>query len=169
MTRRFLLSVLAILALTPMALFADDLDSTMVQLFHAQQALAKTKSADAEYYLGEMYENGYGTAPDLDKAFEWYGKAARQGYSEALQKMRSQADIRREYQEKQKLAAQRAARNTEAQAQDQKSLLSANSPVARESQEEAAKEARLADFRRRYAAYRHALERDRQREAYPME
>ncbi|MBQ1592214.1 MAG: SEL1-like repeat protein, partial [Treponema sp.] len=35
------------------------------------------------YVVGVLYENGQGVAQDNKKAFEWYSKAAEQGYSDA--------------------------------------------------------------------------------------
>ena len=49
-----------------------------------------TKSADlddsgwADFYLGEMYANGYGAAQDFDKARYWYIRAADKGHDDAL-------------------------------------------------------------------------------------
>ena len=38
----------------------------------------------AQYMLGECYDNGYGTAQDDDKSFEFYTKSAEQGNSRAM-------------------------------------------------------------------------------------
>ncbi|WP_171251809.1 tetratricopeptide repeat protein, partial [Acinetobacter baumannii] len=40
-------------------------------------------NAEAKYYLGILYEEGYGVTQDYKKAFEWYSKAANQGNAEA--------------------------------------------------------------------------------------
>lgn len=44
---------------------------------------AETGSEDAQTYVGEMYENGFGMTPDYKKAAEWYRKAAEQGFARA--------------------------------------------------------------------------------------
>jgi TPR repeat protein len=36
---------------------------------------AKTRNADAQYYLGVMYENGTGVAQDRSQFIFWYSKA----------------------------------------------------------------------------------------------
>ncbi len=42
----------------------------------------------AQYYLGLLYQEGKGVGRSLDKALEWYERAARQGHSEAQEKVR---------------------------------------------------------------------------------
>lgn len=44
---------------------------------------AESGDAEAQYYVGEIYERGLGTEPDYAKAAEWYKRAAEQGYSQA--------------------------------------------------------------------------------------
>lgn len=44
------------------------------------------KDADALFFLGEMYASGKGVAKDEVSAMVWYGKAAKQGHNEAIQK-----------------------------------------------------------------------------------
>lgn len=39
--------------------------------------------ADAQLNIGTLYENGNGCGQDYNKAFEWYQKAADQGYQKA--------------------------------------------------------------------------------------
>ena len=45
--------------------------------------LAKKGDAPAQFYLGLMYDNGYGVKQDYFKAKEWYEKAAAQGDAKA--------------------------------------------------------------------------------------
>ncbi len=45
---------------------------------------AKGGDAQAQTYVGEIYEQGLGTEPDFGKAAEWYLKAAEQGHSRAM-------------------------------------------------------------------------------------
>ena len=44
---------------------------------------ANQGSAEAQYYVGQIYEKGMGIDPDYSAAALWYGKAAEQGYSSA--------------------------------------------------------------------------------------
>lgn len=44
---------------------------------------AKAGSAEAQYYVGQIYEKGLGLDPDYATAARWYNKAADQGYSAA--------------------------------------------------------------------------------------
>lgn len=47
--------------------------------------VASSGNADAQAYLGEMYQQGIGGAPqDLQQAIAWYEKAARQGNARAI-------------------------------------------------------------------------------------
>ncbi|HEY8508482.1 MAG TPA: caspase family protein, partial [Steroidobacteraceae bacterium] len=45
---------------------------------------ANAGDAQAQTYVGEIYEKGLGLPPDYARAAEWYRKAADQGYSRAL-------------------------------------------------------------------------------------
>ena len=44
---------------------------------------AEAGDAKAQYYVGEIYEKGLGTAPDYAQAAAWYRKAADQGLAQA--------------------------------------------------------------------------------------
>jgi uncharacterized caspase-like protein len=44
---------------------------------------AEAGDAEAQYYVGEIYEKGLGTEPDYAKAAEWYRRSAEQGYARA--------------------------------------------------------------------------------------
>ncbi|MEM1179359.1 MAG: caspase family protein [Acidobacteriota bacterium] len=44
---------------------------------------AKTGDAEAQYFVGQIFEKGLGTTPDYGAAAEWYGKAAAQDYGPA--------------------------------------------------------------------------------------
>ncbi len=46
-------------------------------------AKAKTGDAEAQNYVGEIFEKGLGRAPDYVSAAAWYRKAAEQGYARA--------------------------------------------------------------------------------------
>ena len=56
-------------------------------VFAYQKKMADYGNAEAQHKLGEMYEEGHGTAKDFDKALEWYQKAAAQGYAPASKKI----------------------------------------------------------------------------------
>ncbi len=45
--------------------------------------LAQQGDANAQTYVGEIFEKGLGQAPDYPLAVQWYAKAAQQGYSRA--------------------------------------------------------------------------------------
>lgn len=45
--------------------------------------LAEAGSADAQYYLGTMYQHGHGVPRDPRMAQLWYERAARQGHADA--------------------------------------------------------------------------------------
>ncbi len=48
------------------------------------QPKASEGDAEAQFYVGEIYEKGLGIAPDYDLAVVWYRKAAEQGNSSAM-------------------------------------------------------------------------------------
>lgn len=48
------------------------------------QPKASKGDAEAQFYVGEIYEKGLGIAPDYELAALWYKKSAQQGYSEAM-------------------------------------------------------------------------------------
>jgi len=55
--------------------------------FKLDMILAKRGDADAQYYVGNAYEEGRGTPKDLHLAFQWYTKAAQLNQSEAQFKL----------------------------------------------------------------------------------
>ncbi len=186
MNRFSAILLFAALTFISTGIYADGTHGAMVKLFQAQLALAQTNQPDAQYYLGEMYENGYGTKQNLDEAFAWYGKSAHQGYEEALQKMQNRKNILQEFKQGQKIDSQIAQPLTRSQSQDNSRPIEKKRPAitqqlaaaqvtsleqqrSLEHQRQAEKAAKLADFKRRYTAYLKALEHDRQSEAYPME
>lgn len=68
----------------------DDADE---RLFHVQLAIAEKGDVRAQYFLGEMHEQGLGTKQDLDEAFKWYAKAAEKGDTWAKRKLAHRAEI----------------------------------------------------------------------------
>ena len=73
-------------ALTGPVQAADD--DVAVRLFNAQESLAARGDAQAQFYLGEMYEQGLGTAANPEQALLWYGKAAQQGHAMSKRKLK---------------------------------------------------------------------------------
>lgn len=52
--------------------------------FEALKNLAEEGEIDAQYYLGELFSNGYGVPLDYSKALYWYVQAANMSHSDAL-------------------------------------------------------------------------------------
>jgi TPR repeat protein len=50
---------------------------------------AEQGDADAQFKLGNMYQNGQGVLKDFSKAFKWYQKAAEQGNADAQYRLGS--------------------------------------------------------------------------------
>jgi nucleoid-associated protein YgaU len=67
--------------------WADKLDTKSVEQFQAQVNMAMQGDADAQYQVGEMYEQGLGTTRDLNLAFLWFNKASTQGNARAKAKL----------------------------------------------------------------------------------
>jgi colicin import membrane protein len=62
-------------------------DPAAVREFKSQMALASKGDVEAQYRVGEMYEQGLGTAQDLSLAIIWYGKASIQGDKRATDRL----------------------------------------------------------------------------------
>ena len=58
---------------------AVGLDDADEHLFRVQLAMAEKGDVRAQYYLGEMHEQGLGTRQNLGEAFKCYEKAAEKG------------------------------------------------------------------------------------------
>lgn len=86
-TITFVISGLFALATVALA----DTSETSVRLFRAQQSMAEQGGAQAQFYLGEMYEQGLGTERDMNQAIIWYTRAANQGYPLAQRKLKELA------------------------------------------------------------------------------
>ncbi len=50
--------------------------------------LADQGDAEAQYYVGIIYENGYDSPPNYQRALKWYRRAADQGHEGARAKLR---------------------------------------------------------------------------------
>ncbi|HTO82507.1 MAG TPA: tetratricopeptide repeat protein [Methylomirabilota bacterium] len=51
--------------------------------FSTFEPLAKAGNARAQFWLGDMYEHGYGTKKDASAAIDWLTRAAKQGLTRA--------------------------------------------------------------------------------------
>lgn len=49
---------------------------------------AEQGHADAQFYLGVAYDNGWGVRQDYSEAVKWYRKAAEQGLAQAQDVLR---------------------------------------------------------------------------------
>lgn len=113
---RFLLLFPLMLAVAPVVLAAEG-DDPYVKLFKVQQGMAEKGDPLAEFYLGEMYQEGLGTKADLEQALFWYKRSAGKGNALAKKRL---ADIEREQAAAEKAkqrAAERAREAAEAKAQ----------------------------------------------------
>ena len=80
--------------LTPaMPAHSAGLDDADERLFKVQLTMAEKGDTRAQYYLGEMHEQGLGTKQDVDEAFKWYAKAAEQGDPMAKRKLAHRQEI----------------------------------------------------------------------------
>jgi TPR repeat protein len=81
------------LLITGIPVKAAGLDDADERLFHVQLAMAEKGDVRAQYYLGEMHEQGLGTQQNIGEAFKWYEKAAEQGDAWAKRKLAHRAEI----------------------------------------------------------------------------
>jgi TPR repeat protein len=72
---------------------AAGIDDADERLFRVQLAMAEKGDIRAQYYLGEMHEQGLGTRQNLGEAFKWYEKAAEKGDAWAKRKLVHRAEI----------------------------------------------------------------------------
>ncbi len=72
---------------------AAGLEDADARLFRVQLSLAEKGDTRAQYYLGEMHEQGLGTKQNIDEAFKWYAKAAEHGDRWAKRKLEHRAEI----------------------------------------------------------------------------
>lgn len=76
---------------------AAGLDDADARLFQVQLSLAEKGDTSAQYYLGEMHEQGLGTEQNIAEAFKWYAKAAEQGDVWAKRKLAHRAEIEADF------------------------------------------------------------------------
>lgn len=55
--------------------------------------LATQDHKESQYYLGLMYSSGFGVPVDEEMAYEWFLKAAKQGYAEAQFRVALDLDV----------------------------------------------------------------------------
>jgi TPR repeat protein len=79
------------------------LDDADERLFKVQLAMAEKGDTRAQYFLGEMHEQGLGTKQDVDEAFKWYAKAAEHGDTLALRKLAYRKEIITEIKQEQEV------------------------------------------------------------------
>ena len=72
-----LLFLFLLLSLLPAG--AGGIDDADERLYQAQLALAQKGDPRAQYFLGEMYEQGLGTKQNPEEALKWYATAAARG------------------------------------------------------------------------------------------
>jgi len=72
---------------------AAGIDDADERLFRVQLAMAEKGDGRAQYYLGEMHEQGLGTQQNIGEAFKWYEKAAEKGDAWAKRKLVHRAEI----------------------------------------------------------------------------
>ena len=146
------------------AVHADE--GTMKSLFQFQQQMADSGSVEALMKLGRMYEEGHGTARDLNKAVEMYEKAAARGHQQgAIEAKRIRLDQQRRIRAS-KEASKRRIREEQARRQAEIDRQRAaeqaqKEAIARQQAEEKARRDAIARQRALENARREALARKR--------
>ena len=80
-------SILMVLLLIPVSVFADTSDYIWNEQFNQKLTKAEAGNARAQYDVGNMYLKGQGTVTDRRKAHEWISKSAQSGYQKAEYKL----------------------------------------------------------------------------------
>ena len=94
MSARYTYFFLFLFLLMPgMPAIGAGLDDADERLYRVQLSIAEKGNSRAQYYLGEMHEQGLGTRQDADEAFKWYAKAAEQGDPMAKRKLALRQEI----------------------------------------------------------------------------
>lgn len=87
--------------LPAMPAYSAGLEDADERLFKVQLAMAEKGDSRAQYFLGEMHEQGLGTKQDVEEAFKWYAKAAEQGDPWAKRKLANRKEIMEELKQQQ--------------------------------------------------------------------
>ncbi len=102
MSARSALLFLSVFILLPaMPARSAGLEDADERLFKVQLAMAEKGDSRAQYFLGEMHEQGLGTRQDVEEAFKWYAKAAEQGDPWAKRKLANRKEIMDEIKQQQ--------------------------------------------------------------------
>ena len=89
MSRWIYLFALLALSMTALPAQADDVQQ---RIFEENLQRAEAGDANAQFIVGRFYEIGSGTEKNLEKAFEWYDKAAQKGHPLAKLKTETRAE-----------------------------------------------------------------------------
>lgn len=95
------LFLFAFVLLPAMPAISAGLEDADERLFKVQLAMAEKGDSRAQYFLGEMHEQGLGTKQDVEEAFKWYAKAAEQGDPWAKRKLANRKEIMEELKQQQ--------------------------------------------------------------------
>ena len=142
MSRYVVLLALLALSLAYAPARAAELSEAYVNLFKIQLSLAEKGGAAEKYGLAQMYEQGLGTEPDMEKATIWYAKAAEQGDVRAKKKLKDLERAKQEAAKAAKRAAEEAGRRAKVEA-TAKAKKAAEAKAAAKAKKQAEKEARL--------------------------
>src|SRR3989344_3743256 len=93
MSAKYTYFFLFLLLVPGMPAYSAGLDDADERLFKVQMTMAEKGNTRAQYYLGEMHEQGLGTKQNVDEAFKWYAKAAEQGDPLAQRKIAHREEI----------------------------------------------------------------------------
>lgn len=150
-----------LLTLLLVGAFAVAGEDPNAKLFEAHSRLAAKGVAEAQFKLAEMYEEGRGTAVNLDKSREWYELAAKQGHEEAQNRLTT-LGTRRSADDAARLA--REAAEAKQRAEEERQAAAAQRR-AEEERQAASDRARAAAERERQAKQRSEEEQARQLQA----
>ncbi len=123
---------------------AAELSEAYVNLFKIQLSLAEKGGAAEKYGLAQMYEQGLGTEPDMEKATIWYAKAAEQGDVRAKKKLKDLERAKQEAANAAKRAAEEAKRRAQAE-ETAKAKKVAKAKAAEKTRKDAEKKAKRSE------------------------
>ena len=149
---RIALLLLSLLVFTP-ALTANETGDVQNRIFSYFLNRANEGDMSSQFIIGSRYENGTGVERDLDKAYQWYAKAAAQGHPLALQKMEDRTNPGAKVEKTKEEDLQQQAKEARVKEQAAQAAQSAQAAKAREQglREQAAKTAREQTLREQAA------------------
>ena len=112
MSAKYTYFFLFLLLVPGMPAYSAGLDDADERLFKVQMTMAEKGNTRAQYYLGEMHEQGLGTKQNVDEAFKWYAKAAEQGDPLAQRKIAHREEIISEIKQEQEAEKVKPAKTT---------------------------------------------------------